>query len=202
MNILVSMRMVENATYSERRDAISHDWSDYLDKLGIVPLLVPNRPEAAARYLDGGARGLLLTGGDDMGPPGQPTQRDLTEEILLKEALARKLPVFGVCRGLQVINRHYGGAVSTVLPEPHVGDHAVTMADGTTRMVNSFHTQGVLQTQLAPVLQAFAQTGKGVIEALRHRDAPVMAVQWHPERPSPSADLDRELMREWLARCA
>jgi len=56
--------------------------------------------------------------------------RDQTEEILLKEALARGLPVFGVCRGLQVINRHYGGAVSAVLPEPHVGDHAVTMADG------------------------------------------------------------------------
>lgn len=202
MNILVSMRIAENASYPERRDAISHDWSVYLDSLGILPVLVPNTLSDPARYLDLGVRGLLLTGGDDLGAPGQPTQRDNTEDTLLTEALRRGLPVFGVCRGLQVLNRHYGGAVSEKLPEPHVGDHPVTMSDGTERMVNSFHNQGVMAGQLAPSLKAFAQTRLGVVEAVRHVNAPVMAVQWHPERPNPSADLDRQLMQEWLARCA
>lgn len=200
--ILVTQRIADNHTYVERRDALAHDWSALFAAHDILPILVPNTARDPSAYLSLGATGLLLTGGDNMGAPDEPTLRDVTELRLLEAALAKKLPVFGVCRGLQVLNRHFGGRVETSLPEPHVGDHDVTLDNGAVQRVNSFHNQGVLRAGLAGELAAFAQTEGGVIEALRHRSLPVSAVQWHPERPSPSAALDRTLIEEWLNQCA
>jgi gamma-glutamyl-gamma-aminobutyrate hydrolase PuuD len=200
--ILVTQRIADNHTYVERRDALAHDWSGFFSQYDILPILVPNAAPDPAAYLSLGAAGLLLTGGDNMGVPGEPTLRDTTEFKLLENALAQKLPVFGVCRGLQVINRHFGGGVETAMHEPHVGDHDVTLDSGAVQRVNSFHNQGVLTGGLARGLIAFARTQDGVIEALRHRTLPVIAVQWHPERPSPSAALDKTLINEWLSQCA
>lgn len=200
--ILVTQRIADNPTYVERRDALAHDWAALFADYDILPILVPNAGRDPSAYLSLGATGLLLTGGDDMGPPGAPTVRDATELRLLEGALARGFPVFGVCRGLQVINRHFGGEIATSLPEPHVGDHDVTLESGAVQRVNSFHNQGVMRAGLAAELAAFAETRGGVIEALRHRSLPVTAVQWHPERPSPSSALDKTLIAEWLKQCA
>lgn len=200
--ILVSQRIAYNHTYPEPRDALAHDWSALFAAYDILPVLVPNAARDPAPYFGLGVTGLLLTGGDNMGPLGEPTVRDVTERQLVEGALARRLPIFGVCRGLQVLNRHFGGQVATKLPEPHVGDHDVTLDNGTVQRVNSFHNQGVMRDGVAPGLVAFAQTAGGVIEAVRHVSLPVAAVQWHPERSSPSAALDKTLIKEWLNQCA
>lgn len=200
--VLVSQRIADNHTYPERRDALAHDWAALFAAYDILPVLVPNVARDPSVYFGLGVTGLLLTGGDNMGPPGEPTVRDVTERHLVEGALARRLPIFGVCRGLQVLNRHFGGQVATTLPEPHVGDHDVTLGNGTVQRVNSFHNQGVMRDGVAPSLVAFAETAGGVIEAVRHASLPVVAVQWHPERPSPSAALDKKLIEEWLNQCA
>lgn len=202
MKILVSMRTVENPTYHETRDAISRDWCRLFIDYGLLPILVPNGLDDPTGYFDLGARGLLLTGGDGMGPEGAPTPRDVTERALLDAAIARTMPVFGVCRGMQVINRHFGGRNAAVLPGPHVGTHGVEVSGYGRRQINSFHDHGVLADGLAPGLSAFATADDGVIEAIRHRDLTVTAIQWHPERPNPAADLDRALLTEWLQQCA
>jgi putative glutamine amidotransferase len=200
--ILVTQRIADNPTYAERRDALAHDWATLFATYDILPILVPNAGRDPGAYLSLGASGLLLTGGDNLGAPGDSTLRDATEFRLLTGALAQKLPVFGVCRGLQLINRHFGGRVDTTLPEPHVGDHDVTLDCDTVQRVNSYHNHGVTTSGLSPDLLAFAQTNGGVIEALRHRSLPIVAVQWHPERPSPSSALDKVLIEEWLKQCA
>lgn len=201
MKILVSMRTVENTTYAETRDALSHDWSVWFSRHGITPILVPNALGDIDAYFTLGARGLLLSGGENLAPDGAPSPRDRTETLLLEGSLARGMPVFGTCRGLQMINRHFGGRVAQELPEKHVGEHAVTLTDGSTIRVNSFHNQGVLTEGLASGLVPFAKTEAGVIEAFVHPRFPLTAVQWHPERPNPAADLDRQLARQWLDKC-
>ena len=215
MIVFVSMRTVENATYPEPRDAISHDWSRLFGCFGIVPILIPNAlrdPASVIAAVPGKA--LLLTGGERLGPlpgePGEPSARDRTETALLRAALDRGLPVLGVCRGLQAINAIFGGTVSRRLAAPHVAvDHQVTidlpvagLREGTTLTVNSFHDQGVAKSDLAPPLRAFATSQDGCVEGLLHPDLPVTAVQWHPERPSPSPAADRALIEAWLSRCA
>lgn len=201
MIILVSMRTVENPTYPETRDAISHDWSRLFASYGLTPILIPNALGDVGAFFKLGASGLLLTGGDDLGPDDKPSLRDRTETQLLEGAIAQGLPVFGACRGLHVINRYFGGELARKLPENHVGEHLVKLVgDGTIR-INSFHNQGVVVEGLASDLVPFASTESGVIEAVTHRTLPLTAVQWHPERPNPAADLDSKLLQQWFAQC-
>lgn len=163
-------------------------------------------PEALMRRLDG----LILTGGADVDPrmwgstPG-PKQsgirpaRDRFESELIAAAAALGKPVLGICRGIQVINAHFGGTlVPHLAPDQgeghsfygyprHERTHPVTFKSGSLfarlygpgLLVNSFHHQavknpgeGLLVTGLAP---------DGVVEAIEHESLPMLGVQWHPE---------------------
>lgn len=201
MIILVSMRTVENLTYAETRDAISHDWSRLFARHGLTPILVPNALDDINAFFKLGASGLLLSGGDDLGPDDAPSLRDRTETRLLQGALDKGLPVFGTCRGLHLINRFFGGELARTLPDNHVGEHGVDLEGQGHVRINSFHNQGVLRDGLAPALAPFATTRSGVVEGVTHRTLPITAVQWHPERPNPAADLDRKLLQSWFAQC-
>jgi putative glutamine amidotransferase len=178
-----------------------------------MPLLVPNVLADPAAFIRAtGARGVLLTGGDDVvwrrsGAGSEATVRDQTERRLLDYAAAVRLPVLGVCRGLQMINVYFGGELMRDLADvgPHVAvHHAVDVDDWRERTIvtNSFHGQGVLRSGVATDLEPFAVARDGVVEGLRHRSLPIVAVQWHPERPNPSADYDAKLLEGWLRQCA
>jgi putative glutamine amidotransferase len=201
MIILVSMRTVENPTYAETRDAISHDWSRLFASHGLTPILVPNALGDVGAFFKLGASGLLLSGGDDLGPDDAPSLRDRTETQLLQGALEKGLPVFGTCRGLHLINRFFGGQLARKLPENHVGEHGVELDGQGQVLINSFHHQGVLRDGLASELRPFASTESGVVEGVTHRTLSITAIQWHPERPNPAADLDRKLLQKWFAQC-
>lgn len=207
VRLAVTMRVVSAQDYVEPRDAVSHDWLRYLTDLGVALTLVPNVSRDPVAYIhEAGVQALLLTNGEDVwqGPLDQAPGRDRTEHALLAYAALARLPVFGVCRGLQVINVHFGGKV-TALSQPHVAvEHAVALADcfstvlGRAELrVNSYHRQGVLQQHLAPTLIACAKS-EFVVEGLRHQSLPIWAVQWHPERPDPAVRENRLLLEAWL----
>ncbi len=207
MIIFVSMRSSDSATYIEHRDAISHDWLRFFSAVGIVPVLVPNAMENPLGLLDAlpGA-GLLLTGGDDIAD----NPRDRTERLLLAAAIERRLPVFGTCRGLQMINVTFGGGIARREGDGHVAkEHDVEVTDslegclpiGTVK-VNSFHNDCVLEEGLAGELRAFAMAPRGIVEGLYHPSLPITAVQWHPERVNPGHALDDLLLKRWFSQCA
>lgn len=211
IKILVTMRTSENSTYFEHRDAIAHDWVNFLAQYGVLPIFVPNNIVDPAIYIDTvSPAGLLLTGGDSLGEVGKPTERDRTERSLLVAAIQVNLPVFGVCRGLQIINSFFDGALSRELNINHVAnDHYVTIDteylsdfDDTRVVVNSFHDHGVKIEQLASTLRSFAVSDDSIVEGLIHPDLPIIAVQWHPERNSPVSEIDHKLFSRWLKSCA
>lgn len=208
-----------------QRDYLSHTYAKYFEALGAVAVPVPNvlaDPVAYVEALD--LDGLILSGGGDIAPAlygADDTHcdeiappRDRTEWALLGWAVERQKPVMGICRGMQVINVYFGGAL--VQDIPALVSPAVPHADSTHPIaltharlaetlgapeihVNSHHHQGMTAATLAPDLEKLAVSEEdGVIEALWHRALPVLGVQWHPERPSPSAHADRRLIGAWL----
>jgi putative glutamine amidotransferase len=212
------------------RDFIGQYYVPYLEKLGLVPILVPNTLADLHTYVTAvGAEGIVLSGGGDLAPEryGQPNTaseeispaRDETEYRLLALAVERRLPVFGICRGIQVLNVFFGGGLIQDIPAQlhspisHDGEatHPVTIVDPRLERVvergelhvNSYHHQGVTADLLAPDLEVFAICeADGVIEGVLHRTLPVIGVQWHPERPTPSRESDERLIRRWLERGA
>ena len=221
MILAVSMRIVSNDTYPEQRDAISHDWINFLEEMGVTPVFVPNLLHDPVDYIKQiGASGLILTGGNDIGAIPletrkhllKPSQRDSTEHTLLSHSVANNLPIFGVCRGLQMINIFFDGGLTRDLSS--VGTHANTkhkveivqqlssrMREIDSVITNSYHNQGVLLRTLSPHLKAFALAAGDVVEGLYHPNKDIVAVQWHPERPNPASDLDHTLFEDWLTRC-
>jgi putative glutamine amidotransferase len=194
------MRVTEAEGYSEPRDSISHDWLNILSAWGMSPLLVPNIGTDADDFISVYAPQLLvLTGGEDI---GTSSLRDENEVRLLNVAIERRLPVFGVCRGLQFINTHFGGSLGRV--ENHVAmPHFVEVTSswqkfyGAEVKVNSYHNTSIMPDGLAQPLTATAHDLDGNIEAAVHKDLPIAAVMWHPER-SGSAEGDIKLIRSIL----
>ena len=187
------------------------------------------------------ADGLLLTGGPDVAPEryeeeedpaaGVETNlvRDEMEWRLLEFARERRLPVFAICRGHQVVNAFLGGTLWQDLGQLHpeskrVHDsvdpdrrrlaHGIDAGRGTDPLsellrnsgpcvVNSLHHQAV--RQLGEGLQPVATSPDGVIEAMTWSDPSwwLWSVQWHPEELTEPGDppVHRELFRRFLAAC-
>ena len=195
--VALTMRIVQAAEYPEPRDCISHDWLARLGEWNAIPLPIPNLVAAPEDYLDAlGVDLLVLTGGDDL---GVTPARDATERKLLARAIERGLAVFGVCRGMQLVNDHFGGRLCPV--DGHVGRaHTVAVAPswhdcyGAETTVNSYHSQGVSAGGLADGLIAAAHDPDGNVEAFHHRTLPIAAVMWHAERTG-APQGDRALVR-------
>ncbi len=200
---------------------------------GGIPLQLPLLSEESAAQLVSGIDGLLLTGGPDIAPlvyGEQPVPRvtrtcrnnDLVELALLREAIRQKKPVFGICRGAQVINLCFGGTLYQDIPTQtqsqicHYQDnsgrgemtHTVQVeADsilagilGVSQLdVNSYHHQCV--RDVGTGLRASARSYDGLIEGLENEDGSVVAVQWHPESLYLYSPFHENLFTSFVERC-
>lgn len=205
------MRVAQAAGYDEPRDCLAQDWTRFMAAVlpGVRWVPIPNVGADVATFLrDWNLDGFILTGGNDI---GECALRDETERTLLQEAVERQLPVFGVCRGLQFIQSFFGGALRRCPREEHVNVRhlvRVTPEPGhwgrplELHEVNSFHGWGVPVADLAEPLSAFAATADSWAEGIVHREFPITAVQWHPERMNPFEGLDRRLVQDLFLHAA
>jgi putative glutamine amidotransferase len=192
------------------------DYIDGVSDAGGVPVVVPpatgfRAAEALLDRLDG----LQLSGGTDLEPDYYGEQvvpelgltipeRDACEMILLRMAMRRRIPIFGICRGMQILNVALGGTLyqdfpsqldlsiehSRVAPkwqpvheaEVRRGSWLGEVTGSLSVGVNSYHHQGI--KTLGTGLVASAVSPDQVIEAIEWRNMSVrwlFGVQWHPE---------------------
>jgi len=195
---------------------------------GIVVLLPPQPadPDAVGRVLDS-LDGLVVTGGKDVDPAryGQAAHpatdeprpdRDAWEDELLRQAIARRLPFLGICRGAQLLNVALGGTLHQHLPElvghggyqagegvfntvdvrvePQSRLHGLFDALAGPHSVPVYHHQSI--DALGDGLVVTARTGDGVIQAVELPAVPFgVAVQWHPEQAADDLRLFTGLVR-------
>lgn len=194
--VLVSQRVVVDAATGERRDALDQAWHPFLERCGLVALPIPNVPAAAARLLEIPHVGLLLTGGNDLAcVGGDAPERDSVESMLLAHALEQRMPVLGVCRGMQFLLARNGQAPERV--EGHAGTEHALDGDQGWRTVRSFHQFGFRSAPEA--FEVCARASDGVIEAVRHRKIPLRGIMWHPEREPRAWGHDVLLFRDHFA---
>ncbi len=186
-----------------------------VQRAGGRPVLLPPDPEDAkdpdevldlidALVVTGGA-GDLDPGlyGENPHPETGPVheERDAYELALVRGALERRMPILGICRGMQVLNVVYGGSIDQHLPdslghEEHrhtpgtFADHEVRLEPGSLAAraagsertsVKSHHHQGVKELGAGLEVTGWAG-GDGAVEALEDPSCPfVLGVLWHPE---------------------
>ena len=113
MRVGITQRVEHATAYAEIRDCLDQRWCEFLNILGMTMIPIPNTLRNVEGWLDVmKCDAYLLTGGNDLGSlpnaKNVSIERDRTEIALLKYAQSRSKPVFGVCRGLQLINVFFG----------------------------------------------------------------------------------------------
>ena len=191
--------------HAERRDALDQRWARLLVLLGFWPVPLANAVEEVGSYVDALLLdGVILTGGNDIvgtkGGSEFAPERDLFERRLLDVCGVVGLPLLGVCRGMQLMNIHYGGMLER-LGQHAGGRHSVTTAapgltDWPERLtVNSFHNFGVLESGRSGSLTPIAWAEDATIEAVEHKTLRQVAIMWHPEREPILAPHDAAVFR-------
>ena len=186
----VSLRIVNAQNYEEERDALSHDWTSLLEDLGFISVHIPNTLKNLDSFLDEmDLDGIVLSGGDNI---GENKKRDETENKILNYALEKKIPIIGVCRGMQLINKYFGGNLSIDNSTIHLAEkHNVdithenfrTLFSSESFPVNTYHQNMIQAEGMGNGLKPFAIFGKdGSIEGFFHEEFYIIGVMWHPER--------------------
>ena len=146
-----------------------------------------------------GFDGILLSPG-----PGTPEEAGVCVAVV--KSHAGRLPIFGVCLGLQAIGVAYGGVVDRA-PELLHGKTSLIQHDGLGVLAGlpspftaiRYHSLAIEPETLPAELEVTATTRSGVIMALRHRELPVEAVQFHPE--SVLTEWGYQMLANWLTVC-
>ena len=216
--------------YNDSNCTLAEGYYQSILQAGGIPVIIPPYDDThlLAQTLDQ-LDGILLTGGGDINPlylgeepirelHGINPRRDRQELLLTRLAADRQLPILGICRGVQVMNAAFDGALyqdihvqmegirikhSQDLDRSHAS-HTVQIEPGTllhnlfkseTLAVNSFHHQAA--KDMGEGMRATAFSDDGIVEAIEHESLPIWAVQFHPERLSGP---DRKVGTEAVAR--
>lgn len=232
MNIAISV------SKKEKEKGEKSPYVKALRSLGVgAKELVLLSPADRARVQAQDFDGILFAGGEDVDPsfyeeakkfPTVETDRarDEFELALLDAARECRLPVLGICRGLQMINVKFGGTLYQDLEREAYSEaglqvdhkqagsrsdatHAVTVTEPESRLgeafrgncrVNSLHHQAI--KRVGRGLKVTAYSEDGLPEAVEDAgDYPfLLAVQWHPEEMADKPE-QRKIFEQFLARC-
>jgi putative glutamine amidotransferase len=196
----------------------------------IVTIMPPGNGLPSSGDFDG----ILLAGGEDVDPElyGEQTRydnvkvnraRDDFEADLLDRGVRERLPILGICRGIQTINTRFGGTLyqdlkgDTALERDHrqqgsrsVATHSITVTDpdsllrgsvaGSCR-VNSLHHQAI--KRLGRGLKVTAHSEDGLVEAVElAEEYPFfLAVQWHPEEMFSEHSEQLKIFEHFVSKC-
>ncbi len=193
-------------------NGIFDDVVDLITASGARPVLIePGSPERVRAALDR-CQGYVVPGGGDVDPglyggdPRHPAlydvnpAQDALDLTVIRHARAARLPLLGICRGMQLLNVVYGGTLdpdmaptTVVHSRPFVGElewarHEVSFAQDSvcsrahaapSALVASGHHQAV--DRVGRGLRVTARAADGCVEGIESDDFWAVGVQWHPE---------------------
>lgn len=179
-------------------DSFVFNLVQYLGQLGAETVVKRNDELSPAEAQ--GYDGVLLSPG-----PGRPQDAGISVEMV-GECEQRGVPLLGVCLGHQAIAVAHGATVSQApellhgkTSEVEHGRAGVLHDLPTPFTATRYHSLAVEEDTLPPELAVTGRTPGGVVMALRHRDAPVEGVQFHPE--SVLTQGGHLLLAAWLRSC-
>ena len=197
---------------------LENDMARYIGQKGVLPVLIPDLPAEVLTDLLAEMDGFVFQGGNDLAPQSYGEEpilegrwmgdayRDQYELGIMDYAVKAGKPVFGICRGLQLMNVYFGGTlyqdIATQKPaairhrDAALYDellHPIAFTEGkllgrlygddSPLMVNTVHHQAI--KDLGRDLEVLAICPEdGIVEAIGYtatEEGKVMAVQWHPE---------------------
>ncbi|MBX7068360.1 MAG: aminodeoxychorismate/anthranilate synthase component II [Microthrixaceae bacterium] len=180
-------------------DSFVYNLVQYLGELGAEPLIWRHDALGLDDVEDIDPDGILISPG-----PGTPDDAGLSNALIAE--WSERVPVFGVCLGMQCMGQVFGGDVVRAPEIVHgktslVRHHGAGVFAGLPNPLEAtrYHSLIVERSTLPASLEITAETDDGLIMGLRHRTLNVEGVQFHPESILTVAGHD--MMRNFLERC-
>lgn len=190
--VLITQRSVYLDKINETRDALDQRLCQFISQCGFTPVPVPNSLHSGGllrNWLDNMLPfSVVLSGGEDY---GINSKRDSLEFELLDYAEQKKIPVIGICRGMQIL-AYYSGQNNL----KKIKDHSNTRhrVNGfISKNVNSYHKYSLVNQPA--FYNVWAESEDGQIEAIKHNARPWLGIMWHPEREKCFPKTDLELFK-------
>ena len=185
-SIAASIAVIDN------RDSFVFNLVRYLEELGAECTVFANEiePERLA-----GFDGVMISPG-----PGAP--KDAGNSVaIINWAFAQKMPLIGICLGMQAIAAAFGGSVVRAERLIHGGtskiDHdGVGIFEGIPQHFNATRYHSLAVADLPPTLVVTAHSDDGEVMALRHESEEIVGVQFHPE--AVLTEHGHQLLQNWL----
>lgn len=188
--IAVTQRLMLNDKYHERREGLDVQWGRLFAELGFLPITLPFEYDFENYFANISIDGILLTGGNDLSifDDNELSQkRDEFELKLIGFGLKHNIPIFGVCRGMQLIGKYFDCSFEPV--ENHIAvKHDLKISNKSKfklhldklNKVNSYHNFAISSVNGGLIVSA--QSSDYVIEAIEHKEHHIFAQMWHCER--------------------
>src|SRR6478752_341724 len=161
-------------------DSFVHMLADYFRQVGAAVTVV--RYVHAQQMLNAGRYDLLVLS------PGPGRPQDFAINKTIDTALEKKLPIFGVCLGVQAIGEYFGGQLVQLSQPAHGRPSRVQVRGGCLMrnlpneiVIGRYHSLYVERNRMPDVLAVTASTADGVAMAIEHKTLAVGGVQFHPE---------------------
>ena len=185
--VVVSQRIDFYPNRDEKRDALDQRLIKFLIMAGYLPITVPNSLGNKIKEWIANIpiSAIVLSGGNNI---GECPDRDETELNMLNYAFNHRLPLLGICRGMQMIAHWSGTKLHSVKGHANTS-HRIT--GEINEEVNSYHLFSLLNCPKN--FEILAKSEDGEIEAIRHKSLKWEGWMWHPERMDKftTTDIDR-----------
>ena len=175
--IAVTMRYDHFYNGKEMRNGIDFNLINWIYNLGYTPHLIPNDLRYFEVIKKKKFKGFILSGGNDL---NIKKTRIILENKILNLSKKEKIPVLGICHGMQIMNKFEGGNLKRV--NNHVQKYHKLHNNELDypNKVNSFHEYGI--KQLGRNFEIIAYSDDNQIEAIKHKKYNWLGWMWHPER--------------------
>lgn len=195
MSILISSNF--KSYYKTSIDFIDYYLLDYFEKKKLDITIVPNKVKILQKILKRRRKTnlIILPGGNDLNKKDQKTQNRMKVEFeLIKYGMKKKIPIIGICRGMQILNFFFNGKIKLIKNHMNTRHNVYFEKNIFGKKiinVNSFHNWGIPKTFLSNYFKPIATDKDGNIEMFKHKKFKILGVMWHPEREKNKKNFDQ-----------
>ncbi len=171
-------------------DFLDYHWLNFFIKKKYKFLILPNSLLATKYLLESNSKKIklvILPGGNDINDKiNVVKKRNKVEKSIIKFSIKNKIPLLGVCRGMQLVNIYFGGKIR--LKKNHMRTNHLVFFNKNSifkkrkKIVNSFHNFCIEKKDLGRNLEIIAECKDQTIEFFKHKKYKIYGVMWHPER--------------------